>query len=115
MAFVNVWIHAVWGTKQHASILVPEVKNLVCTHIRENATAKGFYVNEVNGYLNHLHCLMALKSDWSVAKQMQMIKGEAANWFNKNGILSHRLEWADEYFAASVSESKLNIVRNYIR
>lgn len=58
---------------------------------------------------------MPLKSDWRIAKQMQIIKGEAANWINKGGIFERKLAWADEYFAASVSENKLDTVRNYIR
>jgi len=46
---------------------------------------------------------------------MQMIKGESAYWINKNKLLEQKLEWADGYFAASVSMGKLDIVRNYIR
>lgn len=115
MSFVSIWIHVVWGTINRDKILTPDVRELICRHIQQNASTKGFYVNEVNGYFEHLHCLMPLKADWSIAKQMQMIKGEAANWVNKKGILQSKLEWADEYFAASVSQDKLDIVRNYIR
>lgn len=115
MSFVNIWVHAVWGTKDRDRILIPEIRKTICHHIHENAVAKGFYVNEVNGHLEHLHCLMALRSDWSIAKQMQMIKGEAANWINKSGMLQQKFEWADEYFATSVSENKLDTVRWYIR
>lgn len=46
---------------------------------------------------------------------MQLIKGESAFWVNKNNIIKHKFEWADEYFAASVSESMLDKVRAYIR
>jgi putative transposase len=88
---------------------------LLCRHIRQNGIAKGFYVDEADGYLDHMHCLMLLRADWAIAKQMQMIKGEAANWANKTGLLPGKLAWADEYFAASVSENKLGYVRNYIR
>lgn len=115
MAFVKIWIHAVWGTKNRETILIPEARQLICQHIQQNALTKGFYVNEVNGHFEHLHCLMPLRTDWSIAKQMQMIKGEAARWANKNEVLQQNLEWADEYFAASVSENKLDTVRNYIR
>ena len=103
------------GTKNRETILVSEARKLICQHIQQNALTKGFYVNEVNGHFEHLHCLMPLRADWSIAKQMQMIKGEAARWANKNGVLQQNLEWADEYFAASVSENKLDTVRNYIR
>lgn len=115
MAHVSVWLHTVWATKNRERILVAGKRELICEHIKQNAAEKGFYIDIVNGYLNHLHCLMALRSDWTVAKQLQMIKGEAAHWINKNGMLENKLEWADEYFAASVSMDKLDIVRNYIR
>ena len=115
MSFVKIWIHAVWGTKNREPILTSELRDKICRHIRQNALAKGFYVDEVNGYTDHLHCLMSLRSDWSLAKQMQMVKGECAHWINKNVILQRKMEWADEYFAASVSENKLPVIRNYIR
>jgi putative transposase len=72
-------------------------------------------IDTVNGVKDHLHCLMALKADWSIAKQMQMIKGESAWWVNKSGLLKTKLEWADEYYAASVSHESLLQVRAYIR
>ena len=112
---MKIWIHAVWGTKNREPVLDTVNRQLVYQHIQQNASTKGFYVNEVNGYIDHVHCLMPLKCDWSIGKQMQMIKGESANWVNKNGILQRKLEWADEYFAVSVSEDKLGNVRNYIR
>jgi putative transposase len=115
MSHVNIWVHAVWGTKNREALLSPASMDVVCKHICHNAVQKEFYVGEVNGHSDHLHCLMVLKPDWSIARQMQMIKGESSNWINKNGIIRRRLEWADEYFAASVSESRLGWVRNYIR
>lgn len=45
---------------------------------------------------------------------MQLIKGESAFWINKEKITKSKFEWADEYFAVSVSESMLDKVRAYI-
>jgi hypothetical protein len=33
----------------------------------------------------------------------------------KNSLLKSRLEWADEHFAVSISESMLDKVRDYIK
>ncbi len=115
MSFVKIWVHAVWGTKNREPVLDISSRELIYQHMHHNALAKEFYIAEVNGYVDHIHCLMPLKADWSIAKQMNMIKGESANWVNKSGILVRKLEWANEYFAASVSEDKLEHVRNYIR
>ena len=51
----------------------------------------------------------------SIAKAMQLIKGEATHWANTNHLVKYKLDWADEYFAVSVSESMLDKIRDYIR
>jgi len=76
---------------------------------------KVFYVDFINGVEEHVHCLLTLKADMSIAQTMQLIKGEAAYWANKEHLFAKKLYWADEYFAASVSESQLEKVRNYIK
>ena len=114
MAFVKIWIHAVWGTKNREPVLEKGILNSVCDHIKENGKLKGIFIECVNGYSDHLHCLMLLNADTSISKQMQLIKGESSFWINKNKIIKGRFEWADEYFASSVSEDKLDIARAYI-
>jgi REP element-mobilizing transposase RayT len=115
MPYVKVMIHAVWGTKNRVHYLTPDLRSQVIQHIKENARIKKIYIDEINGYSEHLHCLFGLNADMSIAKAMQLIKGESAYWINKNGIIKSKFEWADEYFAASVSESVLDKVRTYIK
>jgi putative transposase len=115
MSYVKIWIHAVWGTKNHERVLSKDIRQKLFQHIRENAKEKQIYIDFINGDLDHVHCLLALNADITIAKVMQLIKGEAAYWANKNSLLKVRLEWADEYYAASVSESILNSVRDYIK
>ena len=114
MAFVKIWIHAVWGTKNREPVLENAILESVCDHIKENAKLKSIFIECINGYSDHLHCLMLLNADTSISKQMQLIKGESSFWINKNKILKERFEWADEYFASSVSEDKLDIASAYI-
>jgi len=84
-------------------------------HIKENAKPKGIFIDFVNGYQEHCHCLVSLGAEQTMSKVMQLIKGEAAYWFNKQNFIEEKLEWQDEYFAVSVSESILNTVREYIK
>ena len=114
MAFVKIMIHAVWGTKRRTPWLTGDIRPLVIEHIRQNARVKGIFIDRLNGYNDHLHCLMGLNADMSIAKVMQLIKGESAFWINKLGLVRPKFEWADEYFAVSVSESALDKVRAYI-
>lgn len=114
MAFVKIMIHAVWGTKNRQPLLTKEIRLKVIEHIQENAKTKGIYIDRLNGYADHLHCLFALNADMSISKVLQLLKGESSFWINKNKITSSKFEWADEYFASSVSESMVNTVRVYI-
>ena len=114
MAYVRVWVHAVWGTKNREPYLTAEVRAKVIAHIQENAKKKQIYIDTMNGYTEHLHCLFGLNADMTVAKTLQLIKGESAYWINKEKITNTKFEWADEYYAASISESHLDRVRVYI-
>ncbi len=114
MPFVQILIHAVWGTKNRYPFLSKEILPIVITHIRENAKKKGIYIDRLNGAEEHLHCLFHLNTDMPLSKAMQLVKGESAHWINKEKLTRSRFEWADEYFAASVSESAKSRVRKYI-
>ena len=114
MSFVRVWLHAVWGTKNRHHFLTPEIRKVVMNHIKSNAKIKGIYIDRINGHTEHLHCLMSLNADITIAKTMQLIKGESAYWINKEKIVPDKFEWADAYYVNSVSESLLGIVRRYI-
>lgn len=114
MAFVRIWIHVVFGTKNRFPYFTKEIKANVISHIKQNAKTKKIFIDCINGHTEHLHCLIGLNADMSIAKAMQLIKGESAFWINKNNITSSKFEWADEYYASSVSETMLSNVRNYI-
>lgn len=92
-----------------------EVRQTIFNHIRENAKEKGIYIDFINGYTDHVHCLVSLGIDQSMSRIMQLLKGESSFWINKNGICEEKFEWQDEYFAISVSESIVDRVRNYIK
>lgn len=107
-------IHAVWGTKSRYPFLTEEIKSRVISHIRENAQKKLIFIDRLNGHTDHLHCLFGLNADTSIAKTLQLLKGESAYWINKQKLTKLKFEWADEYFAVSVSESSIEKVRLYI-
>lgn len=116
MPFVNVYIHFVWSTKNREPFLeTKEIRDKVWFHIRENAKKKGIFVDFVNGYSQHCHCLVSLGVDQTISNIMQLIKGESSHWINKEGLTKEKFEWQDEYYGVSVSESLIEKVRNYIK
>ena len=114
MPFVKVMIHAVWGTKNRFPFLLKEIRPAFYSHIAENARLKNLYIDCLNGIEDHIYILMGLNAGITISKTIQLIKGESSFWINKQALVKTRFEWADEYYAVSVSESKLDDVRKYI-
>ncbi|NJD22967.1 MAG: IS200/IS605 family transposase [Melioribacter sp.] len=115
MSYIKIWVHIVFGTKNREQFLLKEIKEKVIQHIIDNSHLKNIFIDCINGYHDHLHCLISLGSDQNISKVVNLIKGESSYWINKNKITRTKFEWADEYFAVSVGESQVDSVRNYLK
>ena len=115
MSFTKMWIHLVWSTKNQRPYLTKEIRQEIFDHIREHARIKGIDLDQINGFTDHVHCLIALQPDQSVSKIVQSIKGESAYWINNNILANDYFRWENHYFAASVGTADLSFIREYIR
>ena len=83
MPHIKVYIHFVWSTKNRVPHLkTPELRKQMWQHIAENARSKGIFVDFVNGYADHCHCLVSLGVDQTIQKVINLIKGESSHWIN---------------------------------
>ena len=114
MPYIKIFVHTVWATKDRHPYL-SGIKQQVINHIRENAREKNIFIDHINGYHEHLHCLISIRTDQNIATIMNLLKGESSFWINKQKLTRNKFGWQDEYFAVSVSESQLEAVRKYIR
>ena len=80
-----------------------------------NCEEKEIRLQAVDGHIDHLHVLFELGANQTIASVAKQIKGESSHWINANGITPYTFEWQDDYFAVSVSESKLHEVERYIQ
>ncbi len=116
MSWVRIWVHLVFSTKNRKPLLCTEaLRSSVFEHIRQNAIQKGIRIDCINGYKEHVHCLISLGKEQSISKIVRLLKGEASFWINKNRLITDRFSWQDDYWAVSVSESHWMPVRDYIR
>ncbi|MCB0694684.1 MAG: transposase, partial [Saprospiraceae bacterium] len=77
MSYIKIYVHAVWSTKDRVPLLADKViRQAMWDHIRENAVQKGIFIDTINGYVDHCHCLISLGGDQSIRKIVQLIKGE---------------------------------------
>ena len=115
MSYTKIGVHYVWATKSRKPILTKEIRNLLFDHIKQNAVLKGIHLDRINGYEEHVHCLVWLKPMQTVDKVANLIKGESAYWFNNlSGFKGVKLQWQENYYAISVSLFMMDTVRAYI-
>lgn len=115
MSYVKIWVHVVFSTKNRFPFLTKDIRYEVFNHIIENCREKEIYLQAINGYTEHIHCLISLGKDQSIAHVAKLIKGESSFWLNKQELTKEKFAWQDDYFAVSVSESQVDKVVNYIK
>ncbi len=114
MPYTKIMIHFIWATKNRSPIITAELKPLLLAHIKENSLKKEIYIDCLNCVEDHIHLLISLGREQTVAKTAMLIKGESSFWVNKQKLIDQKFEWQDEYIGLSVSESAVGNVRRYI-
>ncbi len=114
MSQVSIWVHAVFTTKDRQPFLQKDIRKNVFEHIIENCKKKKIYLRNINGHLDHAHCLLSLGKDQTISEVMQLIKGESSFWINKNNLIPTKFNWQDDFYAVSVCESEVERVAQYI-
>jgi len=115
MSWVRIWVHLVFSTQNRIPFLnSSDIRKNFFYHIKQNAENKQIWLDSINGYHEHIHCLISLGKDQCISKVSQLIKGESSYWINKSGLISANFKWQDDYWAVGVSERHINAVRSYI-
>lgn len=116
MAYLSIWIHLIWSTKNREPMMnSTELPQKIFGHLAENAGKKGIKLDSINGGNDHVHALISLGADQTIAKIAQLLKGESSHWVNEQDFIRRKFEWQDDYYAVSVSETRLFALREYIR
>jgi putative transposase len=107
MSFVKIWVHLVFATKNREPLLSKNFRHDLCNHIIQNCKEKEIFLQTINGYTDHIHCLISLGRDQNISKVSQLIKGESSFWINQNNPVEGKFSWQDDYFAVSEVNLKL--------
>lgn len=114
MSYVRIWVHLVFSTKNREPNLSKEIRDRLIAHIISNARTKDIFLESIGGWSEHLHLLISLGREQNIAKLAMLLKGESAHWLNQQKLLRGKFYWQDDYFAVSVSESRVAALKEYI-
>jgi putative transposase len=106
----------VWGTKNRTPFMHSKSKRIdLFKHIKSYAKDKKIYLDFINGEADHVHCLISMACDQNMAQIMKLLKGESSHHATESKLFAPDFDWADDYYAVSVSQSHVETVRDYIK
>lgn len=111
--YVSDLVHCVFSTKNRRNIIPPEIQNDLWAFLGGIARNNGFKALIVGGTENHVHVLLSLPSDLSLAKAMQLMKGASSRWMNEEH--GKGFAWQEGYGAFTVGVSQKNETTAYIQ
>jgi len=116
-SIARVSIHLVFSTKGRVAWLKSvDVREALCAYmatiLRHNVDSPAIIVN---GAEDHIHALVLLSRKFAIMKIVQEAKTETSKWIKKQPRIPPSFSWQNGYGAFSVSESKLPVVKAYIR
>lgn len=113
--YSNLLIHVVFGTKRRAPMIRTGIRPRLYEYLAGVARHEFGRAIEIGGTEDHLHGLLALRTDVSLADAMRKWKSLSSGWVHKTFRQYAAFAWQDGYAAFSVSQSALDSVHAYIR
>jgi REP element-mobilizing transposase RayT len=109
--YPSILIHLVFSTKGRRDFISDELRTVLWRYLAGIGRNHKIPVLAAGGTTNHVHLLIALPTDVTVAKAVQALKANSSRWMGEHGI---DFAWQEGYGAFSVSASHAPVVRDYI-
>ena len=112
---LQVWLHLVFSTKNREALLQSpsfreEMFRMLCHQVQECGCIPKF----AGGGVDHVHLVCGLSRTVTIAKLVEQVKTETAQWARKTTPGMAGFTWQSGYGAFSVSQSKLEQVIDYV-
>src|SRR5579871_4234481 len=109
--YPNILVHCVFSTKERRDLIPNKTLPVLWKYFAGIGRNHGIPVLSAGGTSNHSHLLIALPSDITVAKAVQVLKANSSRWLHEHG---GEFAWQEGYGAFSVSASNKEAVKDYI-
>jgi REP element-mobilizing transposase RayT len=109
-----VFIHVVFSTKDRRPTIGAEIRGELGLYLAGIARNKGCQPVIQCATADHVHCLIGLDSQTTVANLIRDLKANSSRWLNKRLAGQTVFAWQNGYGAFSVSKSNLELVKEYV-
>jgi REP element-mobilizing transposase RayT len=112
--YTNLLIHAVFGTKDRRPAIHDSFRPRLYQYLSGLARHEFGQALTIGGTADHVHGLLVLRADASVAEAMKKWKSLSSGWVHKTFAAEQDFGWQDGYGAFSVSRSLVPRLVAYI-
>ncbi|HYO25233.1 MAG TPA: IS200/IS605 family transposase [Lacipirellulaceae bacterium] len=113
--YANLLYHLIFSTKHREPTIHGDWREELFRYIGGIIRAEGGVCVEINGMPDHVHILAKIKPALAVSDMLRLIKANSSKWVNDDKDVGRSFAWQSGYAAFSVSESRVEAVRRYIR
>jgi len=113
-SLVKNYIHIAFSTKYREEILRKEDRNEIFSYMAGILNNLNCTPIIVGGVSDHVHVLCLLEKTLSVSVLLDKLKANSSKWIKSLGQHYINFAWQRGYGSFSVSQSKVDVVRNYI-
>ncbi len=114
MSVVNGFYHVVINTFNRSPNLRLEYIDELYRYINGIISNHKCQLIAINGTTNHIHMLINLHQNTTLADLMRDVKRSSSVWMNNNPLFRKFNGWGREYFAFSCSARELPKIKEYI-
>lgn len=114
-SFTSCLVHCVWSTKHREPYLDPDLQNRLWAYLGGIAKQNKMKALAIGGASDHVHILASLPSTISVAKAVQLLKGNSSKWIHETFPKLRGFEWQEGYGAFSIGVSGVDATTAYIQ
>jgi len=114
-SFNSCLIHCVWSTKKRAAFLDSDLRERLWPYLGGIARENKMKTLAVGGVADHVHLLISLPASLSVAKAIQLLKGNSSKWIHETFPGLAGFAWQEGYGAFSIGVSGVDATVEYIR
>src|SRR5439155_14561908 len=110
-----MYAHLVWSTKNRTPSIQPAWESRMHEYMGGIVAGRGGVLLAAGGMPDHIHLLVSLGREWSLADLLRDVKAGSSKWIHDEFPEDREFAWQSGYGAFSVSVSNLPAIKRYVR
>ena len=109
--FTKHHFHIVFSTQKSQKLIAKAIRPQLWSYMAGICRNTGVLALAIGGIEDHVHLLVELKPDMTVAKAVNLLKSNSSSWMKQQ---ENKFSWQEGYASFSVSASNIPAVKRYV-